>query len=150
MKHYSLKPIRLALRPSWRLAGGLALAASGSAGLALWLPLPYWAGMAWCALVLPATGYYIVRDALLRQAGSIVELEVDARGHLRCQTVSGQWLDAQVRGDSMVTPWLTVLNLQLSTSRRPRAVLLLSDSGDAEMFRRLRVWLRWGRETDHG
>ena len=97
--------------------------------------------------MLLAASYNIFRDALLRLPGSVVALEVTSQGHLRCQCRSGEWLDAAVCGNSFVTPWLTVLNLRLPGKRCARHALVLPDSADGEMFRRLRVWLRWGSQA---
>ena len=146
MKHYNLKPIRLVLRPSRRLAWVLALAGTGACGLVLLMPLPWWSKLLWCAIALPATCFHVLRDGLLRLANSITVIEVDVHGRLHCQTRNGAWVDAEVLDDSYVTPWLTVLRLRLPQRRWAKHALLLSDSGDAEMFRRLRVWLRWGRQ----
>jgi toxin CptA len=46
--------------------------------------------------------------------------------------------------DSLVTPYLTVLNVLPQGARFSRSVVILPDSLDAESFRQLRVWLKWG------
>ena len=144
MKHYNLKPIRLALRPSRRLT--LVLAAAGIAACAavLSLPLSSWQQLGAIVLIAAATLYHILRDAWLRMPRSVVAIEVGTQGEFRCQARDGDWLEVAVRGDSFVTPWLTVLNLRVENERLARRTILLSDSGDTEMLRRLRVWLRWG------
>lgn len=147
MRHYSLKPIRLALRPSRRLAALLGVASGGACLAVALLPLPSWQRLALVLAIAAAAGYHVARDALLRMPGSVVALEVTSEGALRFQSRAGAWCDAAVRGDSVVTPWLTVLNLAEPEKRRARRAILLADSGDSGMLRRLRVWLRWGSQT---
>lgn len=144
MKHYNLKPIRLTLQPSRQLA--LILAAAGIAACAavLSLPLSGWQRLGVIVPIAAATLYHVLRDALLRMPRSVVAIEVGAQGEFRCQARNGDWQGAAVQGDSFVTTWLTVLNLRVEGERRRRHALLLSDSADTEMLRRLRVWLRWG------
>ena len=144
MNHYSLKPIRLALQPSRQLACVLATAGAVACALVAAVPLPLWQQLALFALVAAATFYHLARDAWLRMPGSIVALEVTSEGTFRCQSRNGVWFEAKVRGDSFVTPRLTVLNLVEPGKWLARQAILLSDSGDADMFRSLRVWLRWG------
>ncbi|OAJ70876.1 hypothetical protein A7976_05295 [Methylobacillus sp. MM3] len=150
MNHYSLKPIRLALRPSRQLAGLLGVAGTAACAAILLLPALPWVKLMLAAVVAATTLYYLGHDALLRMPGSIVALEVTSNGALRCLSRNGLWLDVSVRGDSFVTPWLTVLNLTEPGKRLAKRAILLSDSGDADVFRSLRVWLRWGSQAFPG
>jgi len=50
----------------------------------------------------------------------------------------------QWQSDSLVTPFITVLNVLPQGARLARSVVILPDSLDAESFRQLRVWLKWG------
>ncbi len=86
----------------------------------------------------------ILRHALLRRPGSIVRLELADREHIRLQTRAGAWHSGRILGSSTVDPWLTVLNIRRDDRRWPAHVVLMSDSLDPAVFRRLRVWLRWG------
>lgn len=144
MKHYNLKPIRLALQPSRQLALALTGAGIAACGAIISLPLSGWQQLGAIALIAAATLYHVLRDALLRIPHAIIAIEVGSQGEFRFQARNGGWLEATVRGDSFVTPWLIVLNLRVEDERLTRRALLLSDSGDTEMLRRLRVWLRWG------
>lgn len=147
MNHYSLKPIRLALRPSRQLAAMLALAGILACAVMASLPLPLWEKLVLNAIIATFAIYHIAKDAWLRMPWSIVALEVTSEGAFRYQSRAGVWIDVEVRGDSFVTPWLTILNLSEPEKWLARRAILLSDSGDAEMFRALRVWLRWGSQT---
>ena len=147
MKHYSAKPIRLDLQPSIRLAWILVIAGMAACSAILVLPLAGWVKLAGMLPILAATAFHIMRDAQLRLRSSILALEVGSDGTLRYLTRTAGWKDAMVRGGSFVTPALTVLVLATEEGRFPRYAILLSDSGNPEMFRRLRVWLRWGSQA---
>lgn len=147
MNHYSLKPIRLALRPSRQLAAVLALAGATACAVMASLPIPLWEALVLDAIIATFAIYHVAKDAWLRMPWSIVALEVTSEGAFRCQSRAGVWIDVEVRGDSFVTPWLTILNLAEPKKWLARRAILLSDSGDAEMFRALRVWLRWGSQA---
>jgi hypothetical protein len=53
----------------------------------------------------------------------------------------------QVRGSSLVLPWLTVLNVFPEGGRRVGHVVILPANLDPEAFRTLRVLLRWSRSV---
>lgn len=101
--------------------------------------------MAGTALLLMISAHATIsRHALLRQPGSIVRLELTDRERIRLQTQVGAWYSGRILGSSTVDPWLTVLNIRRDDQRWPAHVVLMSDSLDPAVFRRLRVWLRWG------
>ena len=57
---------------------------------------------------------------------------------------NGEQLTGQILRDSLVTPYLTVLNVLPQGARFLRSVIILPDSLDAESFRQLRAQLKWG------
>ncbi len=146
-KHYNVKPLHVSLRPSRLLAMLLGFATVGSIFLVMLLPLPLWLRLPLALMTICATLYPILRDALLRLPRSIMALEVSVSSQLRCMVRSGDWHEVQVLGSSYVTPWLTVLNLKVEGSRLVRHVVLLPDTAEEAMLRRLRVWLKWGCEA---
>lgn len=147
MNHYSVKPIRLDLRPSRRLALLLGLAASAACGAMLSVPVPLWSKLAVSVTIAAAAVFHIARDAGLRMPASILAIEVSSDGTLRYLSRRDGWCEATVRGESFVTPALTVLSLAVAEKRWARPAVLMADSGDAEVLRRLRVWLRWGSQA---
>ena len=70
-------------------------------------------------------------------------LEINVKGELSVQCDSN-WREAKVLGSSLVLPYLAVLNLKVPNRSLPFYVLVFPDNVDAESFRRLRVWLKWG------
>lgn len=147
MKHYSAKPIRLDLRPSRLLGTILVVAATLACAAVAVLPLPAVARLAVMALILAAAAFHVLRDAQLRLRSSLLALEVGSDGVLRYLTPARGWCEATVRGESFVMSGLAVLVLKPEGRYFLRYAILLSDSADTEMFRRLRVWLRWGSQA---
>lgn len=112
--------------------------------LLLLLMLPLWTRLMLAALVLSSLVYYLRRDAWLRAPDSCIGLVLqgdDAILNLR----NGAQLRGEIAPDSLVTPLLTVLNVSLPELRATRSVVMLPDSMAADVFRQLRVWLKWGR-----
>jgi toxin CptA len=145
--NYSLKPIHVDLRTSRALAALLGAGCLVACALVVILPLPVWlASLAILAGVL-ATSRALMLHALLLRPSSVVRIEVTASGEMRCTMRSGEMVAATVLGSSTVMPWLTVLNLELPGKRLARHAILLPDAVEADEFRRLRVWLRWGSQA---
>ena len=130
------------LHPSHYLATML-IAAHGATIMALFpLTFPLWAKIALTLLVLFNLGYRLRREAWLTAPSSTVMIILKA-DQVVLTRFDGKNLAGQILRDSLVTPYLTVLNVLLQGSRFPRSVVILSDSMDQESFRKLRVWLKW-------
>lgn len=129
--------------PSHYLAAIL-MAAHGATLAALFsLPFPLWVKTALTFLLLLNLGYQLRRAAWLSAPSAAVALKLE--GELALLTTrAGEQLSGQILRDSLVTPHLTVLNVLSQGARLARSVVILPDSLDAEAFRQLRVWLKWG------
>ena len=131
------------LQPSRCLATML-VAAHGITLAALFpLALPGWAKAALAAFVLFSLGYHLRRDAWLSAPSASVELVLEG-DRMALTTHGGEQLAGQILRDSLVTPFITVLNVLPQGARLARSVVILPDSLDAESFRQLRVCLKWG------
>lgn len=120
--------------------GFVACASLSTATLVAALPLPLEAqagALAWAA----ATALLALRR--LRPG---VHIRVDHAGGL---TVDGA--PGALRDGCFVAPWLAILRWRPDGARRDRTLLVAPDMLDAEAFRRLRVILRWRRDSgsDH-
>ncbi|MDR2875770.1 MAG: hypothetical protein LBV44_07585 [Methylobacillus sp.] len=146
MSHYSVKPIRLDLRPSTRLTAILLVATIAACGAITVLPLPLWAQLTSIAVIIAAATFHILRDARLRLRSSILALEVGSDGTLRVLTRAEGWCDAKAKDESFVTPALTIVALAFEERFFSRHAVIFADSADTNAFRRMRVWLRWGRK----
>ena len=90
--------------------------------------------------VLLFASWFVLRKRLAQT--HIVALRVNIKGEFSVQQRGGEWLVASVLVSSFVMPWLTILQLKIADKRE--YLVLLPDALDADDFRRLRVWLRWG------
>ena len=131
------------LQPSIYLT--IALVASHGAVLAVLVPLalPLWAKILLVLLVLVSLLYHVWHDAWLLALSSNKTLLLDGDMILLVAR-NGDRVTARILADSLVTPFLTVLNVLPQGKYLARSVIILPDSLDAESFRQLRVWLRWG------
>ena len=130
---------RLALSPSWILAGAIvALHAAGA--LCMVLVLPGIAGPAAGALLLALGLAAAWSRALLGAGKSMRALELGAE--LRVELKNGQSFAAAVAARRHVSRYMVTLPLE-----RPvrRTLLVTRDMLGAEEFRRLRIWALWGR-----
>ena len=121
------------------------LIAAHGVTLAVLLPLalPLWAKAALAALMLLSLMHHLRRDAWRSAPSAGVALTLDG-DRLVLTTRGGEQLAGQMLHDSLVTPFITVLNVLPQGARFARSVVILPDTLDAESFRQLRVWLKWG------
>jgi len=91
----------------------------------------------------------LAHHALRQAAGAVVGIEVRSDGTVVLQSRHGGRRSARILDSSTVHPWVVVLNLRDVTGAKgpswPRHVIVPRDACEPEGFRRLRVWLRWGR-----
>lgn len=132
------------LRPSLYLAALLAMAHGAALAALFPLALPAWTKAALSLVILFSLMYHMRRDALLTSGIAVMVLMLEQDKAVLTLRDGGQ-LTGQVLGDSLVTPYLTVLNILPQGARLARSVVILPDSLDAESFRQLRVWLKWGK-----
>lgn len=133
----------LKLLPSRTLVFLLAMAHLLSLLVVWLLPLTQAAQIIASLLVAASSGFYLRRDGLLAAASSILQLRLDPECNCTYQTRNGTWQEARLLGSSMVSPWLSVLNLSPENSWLTRHLVILPDSADAETLRKMRVLLRW-------
>ena len=132
-------------QPSYYFAAML-VAAHGVTLAALFpLAFPIWAKTALAFFVLLSLGYHLWREAWLSAPSASVGLMLEG-DQVVLTTRDGEKLTGQILRDSLVTPFLTVLNVLPQGARFARSVIIMPDSMDAESFRQLRVWLKWGAE----
>ena len=135
--------LKISLRPSWLLAALLALAHSAAIASVLLTGIPPWVQVVAAAGLTLNLIVCIWRQALMRGANSAVAIEIRSDNTLAVQARHGAWREYAVLGNTYVSPYLTVLNLQQADAKVIKRIALLPDSLDAEDFRKLRVWLRW-------
>lgn len=120
-------------------------------GILILLDLYWQLKLAIVTVIAFSAGYAVYCYGLLLLPWSCIALAVNAKNQLLVTRRDGtQMVDVAVAADSVVTPYLTVVRFY----RKNAAVLsrifslqmiILPDSLDAESYRQLRVWLRWGQ-----
>ena len=118
----------------------------------------YWQiKLAIVVVIVCSAAYAVCCYGLLLLPWSCVGLTVNAKNQLSITRRDGaQLLDVSVIADSVVTPYLTVVRFHQKNAAILSRVfsfqmIILPDSLDAENYRQLRVWLRWGQTHNrHG
>lgn len=136
------------LRPSGLLTL-LFLLLSIASVISVWmLPLPTFAPLVLTIALLCWLVYRCVLDANLRMGRSCVAFRLEDREQIVLVLRDGRQLSGQVSDDSIVTPYLVILNVLLKEQSRRRSLLILPDVMGNESFRLLRIALRWGEKAD--
>ena len=135
--------LRIALRPSRLLGGGLAVV-HGATLAPLWLSgLPVWSSVLLASAVLGHGFWAIRRFALLRTPDSIVGVALEPEAGCRLESRDGTGYSGRVDPATVVLGPLVVLAVRTS-GRTRRLALIAADMLAEEELRRLRVALRWG------
>jgi toxin CptA len=146
MSHYNVKPIRLDFKPSYRLVAILFVATLFVSAVLVFLSIPVWIKAIAIVLVVSASLYHGL-DALRRLPRSCRTLSMNSKGEWYLELNDGSVQEAVILPSSFVAPYLTVMNCSLTGRWLQYHIVILPDALDAESFRRLRVWLRWGYQA---
>ncbi len=136
------------LRPSRSLALLLSLLCVAVLAVLTQLPSSMAALLVAAAAILCWTCYCLLFDAYLRMGSSCAAFRLEGGDEIVLLLRSGSHLPGRISPDSVVTPYLVILNVILGEQRRVRSLLILGDAMEADSFRRLRVALRWGDRSD--
>lgn len=132
------------LRPS-RILAALFSALCFAALVSIWtLPLPSLVLLALTLLVSGWGGYCLLHYAILRTGAACVAFRLEDSDGIVLVLRNGSHLVCTLSDDSLVAPYVVILNVVLNEQRRGRSVLIFRDAMGADSFRRLRVALRWG------
>lgn len=104
---------------------------------------PWWLA---AALVLGVSLGLAYESVRIRRP-DIGAISISAKGEFMVQPRQGEWVVAEVTGDSVVLPLVSVLGIKLPNRRFTQRVLLLPDRLDARQYRQLRVWLKWYQDS---
>ena len=140
-RYYTLRPSRLLVLTLLCLCAAALASIWKLPSHQLLLFLLSIAALAW-------TGYHLSLDARLRLQHSCVAFRLEGEGDIVLVLRNGRHVPCRLSADSLVTPYLVILNVALNEQRSGRSLLILPDSMGAERFRRLRVALKWGDKPD--
>lgn len=147
MSETTIRPLYIQLLPSKLLAGALALMTMLSVVVVLLLPMVWLAKTAFISMLLLWSVTVIRQRAFFLHPDAIIALEIDAHGQVQGITNDGEKHPIRILPDTVVTAWVVVPRFHLP-HRTNQSLVLLPDMLDAQAFRRLRVWLRWGNPLD--
>lgn len=147
-----MKPITLLLRRSNKLmilliAGGLFFNS-----LLFLLTMPLAIMIIFPIAVLLLTAYFVMDIALLNFPWSWESISVNKIGVCKLTQRNGRSFEVYIQPDSFVSSYLTILHVVPEAFRwfrfwQHRYVMLLEDNTDAELFRKLRVYLLWHKNS---
>lgn len=88
-------------------------------------------------------GYFLHNHFSLSVTKSITKVCCNYSGEWLLTNRKGKMLNVALRGDSIITSFMVVLNFYTLSPRKKRiSVIVFNDSTDKQSFRRLLVWLR--------
>lgn len=159
-----MQPIQLDFKPSVLLSAIIVLMSLGACSILILLDFYWQIKLLTLILVVISATYSLCRVSLLLLPWSCVALNINAKNQMQLSLRSGGQLLVAVQKNSVVTPYLTVLNIKITNDdelkalpfiarilllmhRKVYSVVILSDSLEAESYRQLRVWLRWSKQS---
>jgi hypothetical protein len=147
MKTRAIPAIQVTLKPSY-IVLGCYLSVSILSIIALLLTQLSWIVISGIGLlIIIATIYWILQDALLRMPWSWQMVEVTSLGKLRLTNQRHETFETNVLPSSVNHPWLTVLHVKRASRQfgfRNSAMLTPWQVSNLGQYRQLRVWLKWG------
>ncbi len=134
-------PVRIILHPS-KAYFVLLIAAACMSSLVL-SALPLATGWRWggCLGIAVSAAWLIGRDVLMLAGRSCISLACGKDRHVALALRNGEQMSGMVSADTLVLPWLVLLNMVVEHHGR-RGLLLFPDAMAGEDYRRLRVLLR--------
>jgi len=135
--------LHIELGGSPRLTAGLATMHGFAAAMLGLSSLPSWLAGTTIVALAASLAFYLRREGLRLSPAAIVSVSLSADCRCEFLTRNGTRHEAALLGSSFVAPYLTVLNLRPAGARLARHVVIMPDAVGAEIFRTLRVLLRW-------
>lgn len=109
----------------------------------VWLQPMGWALKLVCTTIIAVYGGYIVQHHVLLQGKQAV-YRLNYQGEGRWEVyMANQPYSAELRGDSTVTTWVSVLRFQVAGRRFPISTVVFRDSFMQDEYRRLVVLLKF-------
>ena len=142
-----MKPVEMVLRPAFKLAYLLMVISVIACLVLLFLPLPILLKIILVLSVLTSAAYFILRDVMLALPHSWHSLAIGLQNEMVMTQRNGEHFICEVLPDSVVFSYCGVLRLKLKGCFWARGLVLVEESAEPEIFRRWRVWFRWGKHS---
>ncbi|UJP05205.1 MAG: hypothetical protein LZF61_10290 [Nitrosomonas sp.] len=130
-------------RSSGRLAALLCVMHLVAFGLLWPLAVSFWVKVAITVLLILSLIHYLRQDALLTSSAAVAAVTLTANMTCVITTRAGAVINGNLLASTVVTPYLTVIFYRPEGKWLSRSIVILSDSLDVEVFRKLRIWLQW-------
>ena len=143
-----MKPIQLDFKPSMQLNVLFTLMGLGALCIVILLDFSWQIKLLINSMIIVAVIYTLLCHGLLLLPWSCVRLNVNHKNQLQLVLKNGDVLNVIAQPNSVVTPYLTVLNSRLKDAGLidylfHQHLVIFPDSVDVDVYRQLRVWLRW-------
>ena len=144
-----MKPIRVNFKPSF-IACVLFAAVTISALCIVMLQTFAWQiKLIACVMIAGMGVYTICQHGLLVLHGSCVAILINQKNQIQLLLKDDRLVEVTLLPNSVMTTSLTILNGQPKEAfgwqrLLTHHILIFADCVDAEQYRQLRVWLRWG------
>lgn len=135
--------LSIKLKPSIYLTAILTVAHLGAIGFWWQLTFPTAFKLIGTLFLLISWMLYCRHHALLTAPKSVVVFEINDTMECTLETKMGKHVTCEILGNTFVAPYLVVLNLKPLNGCSACSVIILADAIDVELFRQLRVLLRW-------
>lgn len=145
MKPILHQAIHITFKPSILMLGLLCTISMWCCWILIVLPMATMLKLLAITLILVSSIYFILRDILLLLPWSWRMLEVDSKGELTLINQRGQQFQPTLADSTFIHAKLTILNFKREgfTFALPPVIIMMSNIDEV---RRLRVWLRWGKQ----
>ena len=146
--------IDIVLKPSRQLALLLVIAHVAAVAVVWSLELALWLHIGLKLAIAASLGWALLKNGWFGYGRAAVALRIEPAGKsgepdaIEVRLHNGKTSRGYVMDGSFVAPYLTVVRYRAAGARRfslGKSVLILPDSLDRELFRMLRVRLKWGR-----
>jgi len=143
-----MKPIQLDFKPSMLASALFTLMSLGAFSIVILLAFSWQIKLLLCVLIMASAIYTLLCHSLLLLPWSCVGLKVSIKNQLQLVLKNGDVLDVIAQSNSVVTPYLTVLNSRIKDAGLVHGLfhqhlIIFPDAVNADDLRKLRVWLRW-------
>jgi toxin CptA len=143
-----MKPIQLDFKPSILASGLFTLMSLGALAIVMLLAFSWQIKLLLSSMIIASAIYALLCHGLLLLPWSYVALKINMKNQLQLKRKNGQVLEVTAQPNSVVTPYLTVLNSCVKDATFMHRLLdqhliIFPDAVNADDYRQLRVWLRW-------
>lgn len=145
-----MKPLHIIFKPSTFFSVLITILSVAASGILILLAWTWQIKLLLVMMILGSLAYVILERGLLLMPWSVIALDINVKNELMLMRRDGVLMqDLLVCPDSVVTTYLTIIRYQPKDAKLLQRLfsfylVIFPDAVDAENFRRLRVWLRWG------